>query len=135
MPREVLPSFGPHYTPIKKLGHGSFGTVYQCLDKRTNESVAIKVMPRGRNITKYTEAEMVNHSRLAGHPHVINFKEVFVTEEELCLVMEFAVGGTLLQYINRVGRLDETVARRFFQQLILALDFCHKNGIAVSACL
>lgn len=78
-------------------------------------------------VTKYVEAEIVNHS-LMRHPHVIQFKEVFLTSRYICIVMEYATGGTLFQYVQKQGRLKEAVARWFFQQLVVGVDYCHKRG-------
>lgn len=75
------------------------------------------------------EAEIVNHSLLR-HPHVIQFKEVFLTTDFICIAMEYATGGSLFQYVQRAGKLKESVARWFFQQLIIGVDYCHRRGVA-----
>jgi serine/threonine-protein kinase SRK2 len=64
------------------------------------------------------------------HPHIIQFKEVFLTPKFICIVMEYASGGSLFQYVHKQGRLKEAVARWFFQQLVVAVDYCHKRGVA-----
>jgi hypothetical protein len=53
---------------------GSFSHVVLARDAATGETVAVKLMRRGE-VTKYVEAEIVNHSQLR-HPHVVQFKEV-----------------------------------------------------------
>jgi serine/threonine-protein kinase SRK2 len=85
--------------------------------------------PPPPQVTKYVEAEIVNHS-LMRHPHVIQFKEVFLTHRFICIVMEYATGGSLFQYVQRQGRLMEAVARWFFQQLVVGVDYCHRKGVA-----
>jgi serine/threonine-protein kinase SRK2 len=84
---------------------------------------------RHLQVNKYVEAEIVNHS-LMRHPHIIQFKEVFLTPKFICIVMEYASGGSLFQYVHKQGRLKEAVARWFFQQLVVAVDYCHKRGVA-----
>jgi len=79
-------------------------------------------------ITKYVERELLNHNRLL-HPHIIQFKEVFLTNEFLGIAMEFAPGGDMFQYVKQRNGLQEYEARWFFQQLIIALDYCHKIGV------
>lgn len=64
------------------------------------------------------------------HPHVIQFKEVFLTAEYICIAMEYATGGSLFQYVQQQARLKEAVARWFFQQLVIGVDYCHKRGVA-----
>lgn len=80
-------------------------------------------------MNKYVETEIVNHS-LMHHPHIIQFREVFLTSKFICIVMEYAGTGTLHAYVRKFGHLKESVARWFFQQLALAVDFCHKKGVA-----
>lgn len=52
-----------------------------------------------------------------------------MTEELLCIVMEYASGGNLKNFLRRHQSLDEAMARWLFQQLILTMDYCHKKGI------
>ncbi len=80
-------------------------------------------------VNKYVETEIVNHS-LMRHPHIIQFRDVFVTSNFICIVLEYAGAGTLHSYVRRFGHLKESVARWFFQQLALAVDYCHKKGVA-----
>ncbi|KIZ02869.1 hypothetical protein MNEG_5087 [Monoraphidium neglectum] len=118
----------PKYVKLQALGTGSFGQVLLARSCATNELVAIKVMRR-IDVDKNLEHEILNHCRLR-HPHVIQFKEVFLTPHHVCIAMEFASGGTLFSYLQRAGRLHEPVARWFFQQLILGVDHCHARGVA-----
>lgn len=119
---------GTRYVKKSDISSGSFGFVQLAQNKHTNELVAIKFLERGDRVTRYVEAEILNHRSLR-HPHVIEFKEVFLTKDYICIAMEYACGGSLFQYVQRAGRLREAAARWFFQQLIIALDFCHKKGV------
>lgn len=66
----------------------------------------------------------------------MQFKEVFLTPRYLGIAMEYAAGGDMFEFFVRnkafAGGLGlaEDLARWFFQQLIIALDFTHKKGIA-----
>ena len=66
----------------------------------------------------------------------MQFREIFLTPKHLAIVMEFAAGGDMFEFvIKNKGSgpgegLPEDVARHFFQELMLALDFCQKLGIA-----
>ena len=53
-----------------------------------------------------------------------------MTNEYICIAMEYATGGSLFHYVQKQTRLKEAVARWFFQQLIIGVDYCHKRGIA-----
>lgn len=76
-------------------------------------------------VTKYVEREILNHRQLV-HPHIIQFKEVFLTPQYLVISMEFAAGGDMFEYVVRKGGLRESEARWFFQQLIVAVDYIHR---------
>lgn len=71
------------------------------------------------------EREILNHRDLV-HPHIVQFKEVFLTPHYLAIAMEFASGGDMFEYVVRKNGLKEDEARWFFQQLIVGLDYCHK---------
>lgn len=114
---------------IKKLNSGTFGFVRLAVDLNTSRQVAIKFLQRGEKITKYVEREILNHRQLV-HPHIVRFKEVFVCENFLCIVMEYAAGGDMFDYVVRRGGLRESEARWFFQQLIIATEFIHRMGVA-----
>lgn len=59
---------------------------------------------------------MLRYCSMLRHPHVIQFKEVFLTSEYICIAMEYATGGSLFHYVQKQSRLKEAVARWFFQQ-------------------
>jgi serine/threonine-protein kinase SRK2 len=115
----------PRYQKLHTLGKGSFGSVLLARDDATAEMAAVKSIRRSE-VNKYVESEIMNHSLLC-HPHVIQFKEVFLVRDHVCIVMEYATGGSLFRYVQRHGRLKEPVARWFFQQLVLGVDYCHKK--------
>lgn len=64
------------------------------------------------------------------HHHVIQLKEILLTPRHLVLVMEYAAGGDLFHLVQKKGSLSEEDARWFFQQIICALDYCHKMGVS-----
>lgn len=51
------------------------------------------------------------------------------------LVLEHVSGGELFDYLVKKGRLTPKEARRFFRQIISALDFCHSHSIWQVPCL
>ncbi|GMH38088.1 hypothetical protein BSKO_05972 [Bryopsis sp. KO-2023] len=117
------------YTLKSRVGKGSHGVVYLAYDSVVEGQVAIKVIPRGPHLMKdYVVREILNH-RMLIHPHIIEFKKVFLTDTHLCIVMEYAAGGDLHQHVSNKVVLDEIWARWYFQQLVLALDYCHARGV------
>lgn len=137
----------PRYQKLQDINAGAFGFVQLALDVETNEKVAIKFLvsappaspakharhgsclqERGRNISKYVEREILNHRSLI-HPHVIAFKGVFLTPKYLAIVLEYAPSGDMFHHVSAKGGLSETEARWYFQQLIVALDYCHRRNV------
>lgn len=60
--------------------------------------------------------------------------QVFLTTTHIAIVMEYASGGELFEFVKRSGRLSEDAARFFFQQLISGVDYCHRQvgaGLAI----
>ncbi|KAL2509806.1 CBL-interacting serine/threonine-protein kinase 11 [Forsythia ovata] len=104
------------------LGYGAFAKVYHARDLRTGQSVAIKVMSKQRilkgNLTAHIKREISILRRLR-HPHIVRLHEVLATKTKIYFVLEFAKGG----------RFSEDLSRKYFQQLISAVDYCHSRGV------
>ena len=113
---------------IKILNTGTFCFVKLAVDLTNGTQCAVKFLDRGETVGKYVEREIMNHRKLV-HPHIIRFKEVLLTDKHVCIVMEYAAGGDLFDFVLRRGGLNEHEARWFFQQLIIAIDFVHKKGV------
>ncbi|KAG0326813.1 hypothetical protein BG000_001226 [Podila horticola] len=101
--------------------------------RKTNEQVAIKIIPKASLVNRAAVHRGIEREiaimKLVNHPHVIRLYDVYETEQELFLVMEYVSGGELFEYLVNKGRLDESEALRFFQQIIVGLAFCHKRKI------
>lgn len=61
--------------------------------------------------------------KLLRHPNIIRLYEVVDTEKVLFLIMEYASGGEVLDFIVAHGRLGEKEARRFFRQILSAIAY------------
>ncbi|KAJ6915282.1 hypothetical protein NC651_017315 [Populus alba x Populus x berolinensis] len=66
--------------------------------------------------------------RLVRHPNIVELKEVMATKTKIFFVMEYVRGGELFAKVAK-GRLKEEAARKYFQQLISAIDYCHSRGV------
>ncbi|KAI0514563.1 protein kinase SNF1 [Xylaria bambusicola] len=119
------------YNVIKTLGEGSFGKVKLAVHRSTNQQVALKIIARkkliSRDMVGRVERE-IEYLQLLRHPHIIKLYSVIKTQNEIIMVLEYA-GGELFDYIVAHGRLDEQKARRFFQQMICAVEYCHRHKV------
>lgn len=116
------------YRCIKYLNRGVYGFVILAEDLDKGIKYALKLIDLNSAKSKYAEREILNHFKLK-HPHIIRLEEIFVTNNHLVLVMEYAEHGDLFSFIKDKGGLGEGVSRWFFQQLMFGVDFCHRMGI------
>ncbi|KAL8232300.1 hypothetical protein R6Q57_002078 [Mikania cordata] len=120
------------YEMGRLLGQGTFAKVYHARHLFTSESVAVKVI-KTETVRKQGLMEQITREiaimRLVKHPNVVQLKEVLATKTKIFLVMEYVKGGELFAKIVK-GRLKESSARKYFQQLINAVDYCHSRGVS-----
>lgn len=117
---------------IKKLGQGTYGKVQLGINKETGQEVAIKTIKKAKI---ETEADLVRIRReiqimsSVQHPNIIHIYEVFENREKMVLVMEYAAGGELYDFLSEKKVLAEEEARRIFRQIATAVYYCHKHKI------
>ena len=68
----------------------------------------------------------IQNLKLFRHPHIIKLYQVISTPTDIFMVMEYVAGGELFDYIVKNGKLKEDEARKFFQQIISGVDYCHR---------
>jgi serine/threonine protein kinase len=90
-------------------------------------------MVDGAKFRSISEIEQMQEemSVLAGlkHPNIIRLHDVSFTNNVFYMVMELGTGGTLMDYIRGAegGKLPEEEARRVFNQMVGAMDYCHRR--------
>lgn len=119
------------YEMGRMLGQGTFAKVYYGKNLMTQESVAIKVINKDQ-VKKQGLMEQIKREisvmRLVKHPNIVELKEVMATKTKIFFVIEYVKGGELFAKVVK-GKLKEESARKYFQQLISAVDFCHSRGV------
>ncbi|KAK4973464.1 Protein kinase [Elasticomyces elasticus] len=119
------------YTILKTLGEGSFGKVKLAIHKATNQQVALKIIARRKLVTRDMAGRIereIQYLQLLRHPHIIKLFTVITTPSDICMVLEYA-GGELFDYIVQNGKMAEDKARKFFQQIVCAVEYCHRHKI------
>ncbi|XP_046441064.1 nascent polypeptide-associated complex subunit alpha, muscle-specific form-like isoform X7 [Daphnia pulex] len=117
---------------VRKLGQGTYGKVQLGINKETGQEVAIKTIKKAKI---ETEADLIRIRReiqimsSVRHPNIIHIYEVFENKEKMVLVMEYAAGGELYDYLSQRKVLNEAEARRVFRQVASAVYYCHKHNI------
>jgi len=121
-----------HYILGETLGIGTFGKVKVGFHQLTGHKVAVKILNRQKiknlDVVGKIRREIQN-LKLFRHPHIIKLYQVISTPTDIFMVMEYVAGGELFDYIVKHGKLKEEDARRFFQQIISGVDYCHRHNV------
>ncbi|CAK9164105.1 unnamed protein product [Ilex paraguariensis] len=115
----------------KLLGCGAFAKVYHARDTRNGQSVAIKIINKKKILNPTLMSNIkreISIMRRLHHPHIVKLFEVLATKTKIYFVMEFIKGGELFAKIAK-GRFSEDLSRKYFQQLISAVGYCHSRGV------
>ncbi|KAJ5555373.1 hypothetical protein N7535_007808 [Penicillium sp. DV-2018c] len=119
------------YQTLKVLGEGSFGKVKLAIHQPSGRQVALKIISRrkllSRDMVGRVERE-IQYLQLLRHPHIIKLYTVIATKTDIVMVLEYAE-RELFDYLVRKGRCGDDEARKFFQQIICAVEYCHRHKI------
>jgi len=111
------------------LGVGTFGKVKMAEHLMSGLKVAVKIINKKKmeqmNMHEKIRRE-INILQFLKHPHVIRLYELIDTPSDIFMVMEYVPGGELFEHIVHKLRLREDEARRFFQQILAGVEYCHQ---------
>ncbi|XP_056904886.1 MAP/microtubule affinity-regulating kinase 4 isoform X2 [Takifugu flavidus] len=124
----------PHignYRLLKTIGKGNFAKVKLARHILTGREVAIKIIDKTQlNPTSLQKLfREVRIMKTLNHPNIVQLFEVIETEKTLYLIMEFASGGEVFDYLVAHGRMKEKEARAKFRQIVSAVHYCHQKNI------
>uniref|UniRef100_A0A8C2FVV1 non-specific serine/threonine protein kinase n=1 Tax=Cyprinus carpio TaxID=7962 RepID=A0A8C2FVV1_CYPCA len=124
----------PHignYRLLKTIGKGNFAKVKLARHVLTGREVSRYIF-----IVIYTGAfkrlilfREVRIMKVLNHPNIVKLFEVIETEKTLYLIMEYASGGEVFDYLVAHGRMKEKEARAKFRQIVSAVQYCHQKRI------
>jgi len=124
----------PHigkYRLLKTIGKGNFAKVKLAKHLPTGKEVAIKIIDK----TQLNPSSLqklfreVRIMKMLDHPNIVKLFQVIETEKTLYLVMEYASGGEVFDYLVLHGRMKEKEARAKFRQIVSAVQYCHQKKI------
>ncbi|XP_073854428.1 MAP/microtubule affinity-regulating kinase 3 isoform X19 [Macaca fascicularis] len=101
------------------------------VNERDTENVAIKIIDKTQlNPTSLQKLfREVRIMKILNHPNIVKLFEVIETEKTLYLIMEYASGGEVFDYLVAHGRMKEKEARAKFRQIVSAVQYCHQKRI------
>eukprot|EP00760_Papus_ankaliazontas_P010063 PhM_4_TR1418/c0_g1_i1/m.15220/K07198/PRKAA, AMPK; 5'-AMP-activated protein kinase, catalytic alpha subunit len=118
---------GP-YLLSSNIGKGSFGKVKLATHHATQENVAIKMISNSKISNLKTLKKIhreVKILKLFHHPHIVRLYDVIPSNTDVFLVTEYCSNGELYDHIVKNGKLPEATARKYFQQIISGVEYCH----------
>eukprot|EP00164_Ancoracysta_twista_P006274 GFYU01008716.1.p1 GENE.GFYU01008716.1~~GFYU01008716.1.p1 ORF type:complete len:329 (-),score=90.43 GFYU01008716.1:191-1177(-) len=114
------------------LGEGSFAKVKQATHITTRETFAIKIISK-EEVQRHNMGEQLKKEisvmKMIKHKNIVNLIEVLASRTKIFIVLELVSGGELFDAIVKAGKFDENKARHYFQQMVYAVDYCHKQGV------
>ncbi|XP_053164777.1 serine/threonine-protein kinase MARK1 isoform X7 [Hemicordylus capensis] len=124
----------PHignYRLLKTIGKGNFAKVKLARHVLTGREVAVKIIDKTQlNPTSLQKLfREVRIMKILNHPNIVKLFEVIETEKTLYLIMEYASGGEVFDYLVAHGRMKEKEARAKFRQIVSAVQYCHQKCI------
>ncbi|XP_044764173.1 serine/threonine-protein kinase MARK2-like isoform X2 [Coccinella septempunctata] len=119
------------YKLLKTIGKGNFAKVKLAKHVPTGKEVAIKIIDKtqlnpGSLLKLFREVRIM---KMLDHPNIVKLFQVIETEKTLYLVMEYASGGEVFDYLVLHGRMKEKEARAKFRQIVSAVQYCHQKRI------
>ncbi|KAI0979108.1 hypothetical protein GJ496_010853 [Pomphorhynchus laevis] len=119
------------YRFIKTIGKGNFAKVKLARHIPTGKEVAVKIIDKTL-LNKSSLQKLfreVKIMKVLSHPNIVKLFEVIETERTLYLVMEYASGGEVFDYLVAHGKMGEREARMKFRQIVSAVQYLHQKNI------
>ena len=118
---------------IKKIGHGSYGEIFQGEHLFTKRLLAVKILHTHQKTNKSTVRRFRREALILDtlqHKHIIQFRDFgFLESHGFYLIMEFLVGETLGERLNANGPYRIQDVKTIMQQICSALRYMHDQQI------
>lgn len=120
------------FEELKLISNGAYGAVFLVKHKQTKQRFAMKKICK-HNLILRNQVEQVFAERdilsFADNPFVVSMCCSFETKKHLCLVMEYVEGGDCATLLKAIGPLPADMARFYFAETVLAVEYLHSYGI------
>lgn len=127
----TLPSI-PYYKTIRLIQEGGTSAVYEAIDLRSGNKVAIKALFSNKAKDAFMLKrfrEEANHYLLLSHPNLPKLVDFIIDDGQMYLVMEYVEGIDMNKYLQANGPLDEDMTVHFFTMILDTIGYLHKQGI------
>ncbi|MCQ2815886.1 MAG: serine/threonine-protein kinase [archaeon] len=120
------------YIIKQTIGTGTFSKVKLGIHKKTRKKVAIKILEKCKIVEKDDFERIVREMSMVtefNHPNIVKVYEMYETDDNYLIIMEYCEGGELFNYIVEKRRLSEEETAYFFYQLINGIEYIHSKGV------
>ena len=121
------------YLKIKELTNGTYSKIYVVQNKKDFKLYCCKEILKSKIADLAKFKNEINILSKVDHPNIIRLYEIFEDDRYISLIMELCQGGELFQKINELAEKDESFSEKeavkIFKQLMLAICYCHSQGI------
>ncbi|XP_051855789.1 microtubule-associated serine/threonine-protein kinase 2 isoform X10 [Antechinus flavipes] len=120
------------FETIKLISNGAYGAVFLVRHRSTRQRFAMKKVNKQNLILRnqiqqaFVERDILT---FAENPFVVSMFCSFETRRHLCMVMEYVEGGDCATLLKNIGALPVDMARMYFAETVLALEYLHNYGI------
>ncbi|KAK6930006.1 Protein kinase domain, partial [Dillenia turbinata] len=119
------------------IGCGAFGRVYMGMNLDSGELLAVKQVLIAANSASKEKAqthireleEEVKLLKNLSHQNIVRYVGTAREDDSLNIFLEFVSGGSISSLLGKFGSFPEAVIRTYTKQLLLGLEYLHKNGI------
>jgi serine/threonine protein kinase len=134
-PLHLTPTFVDHYVIGEVIGHGSYAEVRECVDTKTLERFAMKIINK-EYLTRQApraldnQLQEIRFLRHFNHANIISMKECLSKGNNVYIILEYcSFNLDELLKDQKDGKFHVSIGRRFFHQLCVAVNYLHSLGI------
>ena len=117
------------YEMIEKLGEGTYGEVFLCKNKITNQKVAIKKILKKHGLDEKEVKQEIEILRQLNHPYILKLYEYYITEDYIYLVEELCSEGDLSEKLYKIHIFPEFIVKIIMMQIFKALMYLYSKKI------
>ena len=121
-----------YYDNLKKMGKGTFGTVYKVMHKQSGAIRAMKVISKKKLKYGFTDEDIlqeINVLTKLEHPHIIRIFEFYNYNKNYYIINEFCNEGDLSDKLNKIKKFPEFFVKILMVQIFNAVLYLHKKCV------